>query len=314
MFDAEDGIKWPVARTTVLTAALTLGAACGGPASLDEGQETTSSALSMTAVYFEESDLSNTAFERVYLNVPDSDPNAIYFVSPTQTFNSMFSAQTLNGNPIGVMFDNEQNNWVIFNENKAAMPLGTGFSVYTRAATSNVFKMVAGQNGNLAVTDTAYINNPYTNGNPNALVWVTQNFNTHPGSFPGEYGGDLNPHNVGVKYDSFRGQWAIFNLDRQVIVGAAFNVIVESGAQQSFFVKTAAAATSQLIISDPRINGRSTAKIMVTPVLNPGGRSNLVYSNHPVGACYNSNGQWAVCNFDAAVIPAGASYNVWILG
>jgi hypothetical protein len=276
---------------------------------VDEEHGTASSALSVTAVYYESSELNNTAFERVYLNVPDSDPNAIYFVSPTLTSGALVS----NGHPIGVMFDNEEHNWVIFNEDHAAMPVGTGFSVYTRAATSNVFKVVAGQGGNLAVTDTAYIDNQYTNGNPNALVWVTQNFNTHPGYFPGEFTGDLNPHNVAVKYDSFRRQWAVVNLDGSVIVGAAFNVIVESGAQQSFFVKTAAARTSRLIISDPRIDGRPGAKIMVTPVLNPGGRA-PVYSNHPVGACYASNGQWAVCNLDSADIPAGASYNVWLLG
>ena len=243
--------EWPLAKLSMLTA-LGLGVACGGAAPEQEDRATSNSALNTTAVYYESTTTSNTAFERVYLNIQDPDPNAIYFVSPTLTPGALVD----NGYPVGVMFDTGANNWAIFNENRRPMPYGTGFSIYTRAATSNVFKIVAGQGGNLAVTDTAYIDNPYTNNNPNALVWVTQNFNTIPGRFANEFTGVLNPHNVAVKYDSFRQKWAIVNLDHAVIVGAAFNVIVESGAQQSYFVKTAAAQTSRLVISDPRIEER----------------------------------------------------------
>jgi len=297
-------IEWLMAKSTILTA-LSLGAACGGPAPALEEHETASAALSTTAVYFESTNTGNTVSDRVYLDIHDSDPKAIYFVSPTWTPGS----PVIDGHPIGVMFDAGQSNnghpdWAIFNEDHKPMPYGTGFSIYTRAKASNVIQLVAGQSGNYAVNDTAYIDNQYTNNNPNALVWVTQNLSTVPGR--------ANPYNVAVKYDSTRGQWAIVNLhppsDHGIILGAGFNVVIESGAQQSFFVKTATAQTSRLVIADPRIDGRPGAKIMVTQVAVPG-----VYNDHLVGACF-SGGQWAVCNLDVAPIPAGASFNVWLLG
>ena len=69
--------------------------------------------------------------------------------------------------------------------------------------------------------NSTYLDNPSTNGNPDAVLYVTQNWN------PGGEGGTYNDHEIGVWYDGEAGQWAIFNQDQEGMTeGAAFNVFV----------------------------------------------------------------------------------------
>jgi hypothetical protein len=69
--------------------------------------------------------------------------------------------------------------------------------------------------------NSTYLDNPRTNGDPNVVLYVTQNFN------PGGEGGTYNEHPIGVWYDDSRQRWAIFNQDREPMPdGAAFNVAV----------------------------------------------------------------------------------------
>jgi hypothetical protein len=69
--------------------------------------------------------------------------------------------------------------------------------------------------------NSTYLHSPPTDGNPNVVLVVTQNWN--PGGSHGKY----NDHPIGVWYDRDRGKWAIFNQDRAAMpVGADFNVAV----------------------------------------------------------------------------------------
>jgi hypothetical protein len=69
--------------------------------------------------------------------------------------------------------------------------------------------------------NSTYLDNPLTNGYPNAILYVTQNWN------PGGNAGTYNNHPIGVWYDTERQKWAIFNQDREPMPdGAAFNVAV----------------------------------------------------------------------------------------
>ena len=90
--------------------------------------------------------------------------------------------------------------------------------VFIQRATSN----------NISANST-YINNRRINGNPDAVLSVTQSWN--PGGGEGTY----NNHPVGVWYDRSREQWAIFNQDRSAMPsGAAFNmVILSTGSRTS---------------------------------------------------------------------------------
>jgi hypothetical protein len=96
-------------------------------------------------------------------------------------------------------------------QDEPAPPDGAAFdAVFVHRATSE----------NISSNST-YLDNPLTNGNPNVILYVTQNWN------PGGSGGTYNNHPIGVWYDAGRKRWAIFNQDRASMpTGAAFNVAV----------------------------------------------------------------------------------------
>jgi hypothetical protein len=74
-------------------------------------------------------------------------------------------------------------------------------------------------NSNIFISSTT-IDNPMTNGNPNAILIVVPNWNPGGGSV-----GVNDNHPIGVWYDGTH--WQIFNQDSQAMpVGAAFNVLV----------------------------------------------------------------------------------------
>ena len=69
--------------------------------------------------------------------------------------------------------------------------------------------------------NSTYLDNPLINGNPDAIIQATQNWNPETGD------GVYNDHLTGVWYDTNAEQWAIFNQDRaDMPEGAAFNVFV----------------------------------------------------------------------------------------
>lgn len=90
----------------------------------------------------------------------------------------------------------------------AGAGIGTGTPAFIHRATA----------GNINAHTTT-INHPHCNGDPNAILIVTPNWN------PGGVGGIYNNHAVGVYYNG--AAWAIFNQDFAVMpVDAAFNVLV----------------------------------------------------------------------------------------
>jgi hypothetical protein len=69
--------------------------------------------------------------------------------------------------------------------------------------------------------NSTYLDHPLLNGNPDAVVYVTQNWN------PSGSGGTYNDHPVGVWYNENREMWAVFNQDRAGMPrDASFNVAV----------------------------------------------------------------------------------------
>jgi hypothetical protein len=72
-----------------------------------------------------------------------------------------------------------------------------------------------------------YLDNELTNGEPEAVLSVTQNWN--PGGGRGVY----NNHPVGTVYDAKVKKWAVYNRDGAPIPkGAAFNIAVSAGADE----------------------------------------------------------------------------------
>jgi len=160
--------------------------------------------------------------------------------------------------------------------------------------------------------DSTFINNAATNGRPGAILFITPNWDQ--GGVCGCVG---NFASVGVSYDIASGRWAIFNEDRsEMPAGVSFNVLVVPTASSSVFVQTATAgntAGDATFINSPLANGLRGARLMVTPVLNPGGSQFGVWYNHPAGVWYNTgNTRWAIVNEDKAAMTAGVSFNVMV--
>lgn len=87
--------------------------------------------------------------------------------------------------------------------------IGTGTPVFIHRATAD----------NITANWTT-IDNALCNGDPNAILIVTPNYN------PGGSGGTYNNHSVGVFYNG-SSRWAIFNQDQTAMsVNSAFNVLV----------------------------------------------------------------------------------------
>ena len=87
--------------------------------------------------------------------------------------------------------------------------------------------------------NTTLIDHPLINGNPDAIVLVTQNWN--PGG-PNAIGTWVyNPHPISVYYESGAYKWGIANLDvAEMPVGADFNVLIPT-PDTSVFIHTATA-------------------------------------------------------------------------
>ena len=114
--------------------------------------------------------------------------------------------------------------WAIFNQDLAAVPAGSTFKVVVPTASAGFVHYAERP-------DTAghytYLDNGLTNGQPDAVLSVTQNWN--PGGGRGVY----NDHPVGAQYDAKLKKWAIYNRDSAPMPeGAAFNFSVSFGANE----------------------------------------------------------------------------------
>ena len=232
----------------------------------------------------------------------NNNPNAIVIAG--QNWNPGGGGGVYNARNEGVWYSSFFNKWAVFNQNVVAMPLGAAFNIMIPATSASIFIHTATA-ANITANSTT-IDNPLTNGNPNALLTITQNWN------PGGVGGIYNNHPVGVWYTG--ANWAIFNQDLAAMpAGAAFNVLVASTNAPTFIqAATVANITSNYtVIDNPAINGNPNAVLTVTQNWNPGGIGGT-YNNHPIGVWYTGT-KWAIFNQDIAAMPVGAAFNVAIL-
>ncbi len=185
----------------------------------------------------------NVADNSTYLDDPllNGDPDAVLMVT-RKAVNGVAGGER----PIGVWYDRYRDGgrWAIFNQDRAPMPDGSSFDVAVFGGADTVSRddgaggtASGGQTGETAFVhratsenvagDSTYINDPLLNGDPDATLSVTQNWN------PGGGGGTYNDHPVGVRYSEARERWAVYNEDRSAMTdGAAFNVAVsEAGGE-----------------------------------------------------------------------------------
>lgn len=174
------------------------------------------------SAFVHKANVSNTIGNRTLLNSPllNGKPNALILI--TQNWNPGGGSGVYNDHQVGVRYFKSLHRWGIFNEGGGAMPLGAAFNVLVGPGASNGGKeSVLKATGTNRLGDTVLINNAETNGNPNNVTFVTQNFN------PGGKGGISDAHPVGVAYTGSRE--AVLNWASPVQkVGTAYNVLIFS--------------------------------------------------------------------------------------
>ncbi len=232
----------------------------------------------------------------------NSHPNAIVFTTPN--WNPDGVVGTYNNHNIGVYYSSSA--WRIFNQDVAAMPANAAFNVLIPNPDTSVFVHKAtAANISAHITTIDY---PLTNGKPNAIVFVTPNYD------PGGVGAVYDDDPIGVYYVSSK--WTIFNQDIVTMpVNAAFNVFVPTARPGvAVFVHTATAGNSAFdytVIDNPLANGNRNAIVLVTPNYNPGGGLGM-YANYRIGVYYNGS-RWAIFNQDGSTaIPGGTAFNVYV--
>ena len=174
-----------------------------------------------TSVFVHKSTAANSAGDYTTIDYPltNGNPNAIILVTPNLDPGGL--SVKYHDHPIGAYYSTTASKWRIFNQDIAPMQIGASFNVFIPTAGPGVGVFVhtaTGGSGNQT-----YINNPMTNGNPNAIVVVTPNWN------PGGIGGVYANFPIGVYYNNTARKWAIFNqngISSSMPANAAFNVYV----------------------------------------------------------------------------------------
>jgi len=148
--------------------------------------------------------------------------NAVVLVSPSSDRGD--PAATAYQHNIGVWYESKAQKWAIFNQDLAPVPAGSTFEVVVPPASSTIVHHAELLN---TAGHYTYVDNRLTNGRPNAVLAVTQNWN--PGGGRGVY----NNHPVGTEYDAKLQKWAIYNKDgASMPEGVSFNIAVSAGANE----------------------------------------------------------------------------------
>lgn len=239
-------------------------------------------------------------------NSTNSNPNAFVVVTPNRS-----GGTAIDNHPVGVWYDAMTLKWAIFNQDRAAMPVGAAFNIY---ALSNYLPN-SSQAGAILVTASSsnsknnwtYIDSSITNGNPNAFVNATLAWN------PGGKGGVYDPHPLGVWYDTTVQKWAIFNEGSMDPIpnGAAFNLLLDTSVINGVFLQQATSTNmsgNHTDIDNAATNNNPNEVVFAMPDFNPAVQGGS-YDASNLGVYYH-NGKWAVFNEDNAAMQLGDAFDV----
>ncbi len=240
----------------------------------------------------------------------NGNPSATLFV--TQLWNPQGNGGIYNNHPIGVWYNNTEARWEIFNEDRTPMTPNTAFNVIVGSGLANGNLYLHTTSATTDGSDYTDLNNSTTNGNPQALVLITPNWNPN-GASTGVY----DPHPVGVWYNAGTGRWSIFNEDQASMpANTAFNVLAFSSGNDSIYTLTSNSSNTRGDFTDTTdsLSTDTNAYVFVTPNWNPGGSRNRTYLNHNLGVWSDhATGRFSIFNQDLADMPYGVSFNVLIL-
>ncbi len=194
-------------------------------ASEPSGDSKNSNGIAYKASFIHRATKANSRGDYTYIGDPsiNGDSDAVVIASPTSDQEDI-GTSTYKHN-VGVWYEAGAKKWAIFNQDRAAVPAGATFEVEVPQASATFVHRAGPLN---TAGNYTYLDNRLTNGEPDAVLSVTQNWN------PGGGGGVYNDHPVGVVYDAKLKKWAVYNLDGEPLPrGAAFNIAVSAGANES---------------------------------------------------------------------------------
>jgi hypothetical protein len=142
----------------------------------------------------------------------NGNPYATVLVTPNST-----AGGTVTPVPVGVWYGGYY--WYVFHEDASAIRVGEAFNVHVDTCT----EAVTASAGNTSY-DFMRISAPLADGNPNAQVFATPNWN------PPGHGGAYDAHPIGVYYDPSSAKWTVYHQDLTAIAaGESYNVLVRQG-------------------------------------------------------------------------------------
>ncbi|MEO6688785.1 MAG: choice-of-anchor Q domain-containing protein [Dokdonella sp.] len=210
--------------------------------------------------------------------------------------------------PLGVERD-AGSNWYLFSEDTGTSIVpGMRFNVTVPGSDSAVFVHVANAGTiPLGLEHTSVIDNAAINNQPDAHVFVTQNWDPPAGTTV------YNNHVVGVYYAS--GRWRVFNEDFvSMPLGAAFNVMAAPIGSPNAFRHVVIAGVNTppdafTGISHPLLDNNPCAVVQATSTFDP----NFIYDASVLTTGYDYfSRRWFLRHPSGVPMVAGAAYNVWI--
>lgn len=160
----------------------------------------------------------NVKYNSTYIDHPATNGNPDAFVTVRQARGAEGGDY---GQAIGVWYDRftEGGRWAVFNQDEEPMRVGASFDVAILDGSGYFVHRATEENSE---DDRTYLDDKLVNGDPDANLSITQNWN------PGGGAGTYNRHTIDVDYSESRERWVIFNEDGSSIPrDAAFNVVVE---------------------------------------------------------------------------------------
>lgn len=241
-----------------------------------------------------QSDLNNisnnwTEIDHVDLN---NDPAAKFIATPNYGPNNVYCDFNL-----GIWFPSP--NWAVYDESENDMPVKANFNILIPSGSNGTIFSHMSDSTNVDNNRTT-LNHPSVNGNPNAMLFITHNYETS---------GTYLDKPVGIWYSG--GNWVIYTEDQSTFPeDRHFNVFAANPNHSNVFIHTADAGNINgglTVIDHPLTNNNPDITLLITHNHN----ASSVYIQVPVGVWYDNN-RWIIFTQDESPMPDGISFNVLI--
>lgn len=247
----------------------------------------------------------NTGPNYVVLDHPSTNGQSLARVFATRNYS--LGAVT-HARPFGVWWTGSPDlRMSVFNQDLAAMAVGTGFNLFVPGAQmpvgsgpprdANVFLHRAGA----PASGSTLLDDPSVNLRPEQIVLVAQNWNPQD---PPPSSGIYNNREVTLQIFADE-RWRVAAADGGLLpVGAAFNVYAQPPSPNAFMQPATPMTGSAVVLDHPWLNGFPCARPQVTSVFADSSAYDLEYSA--------VQGRWRIFRNAPGAWPAGTRFHVLV--